>query len=183
MQPCPPGKGSYVYRQQNSGRMLGLWLLFPVKFWLVWALLSADVSNPIYWVTEASRRLSVCEEKEDRLVFLHGLQSGGKYFISTHVSKTKIVFKMVFPPVQSPDCWNIPQVPLPVCVPWRLVLKNKIWCFSVIWILVSWLSESKVCVSTHRFSQLFLQLAPPRCRWWQWARSPRAPPCWTRHTP
>lgn len=51
---------------------------FSVKFWLVWDLLSADVSNPIYWVTEASRRLSVCEEKEDRLVFLHGLQSGVK---------------------------------------------------------------------------------------------------------
>lgn len=36
--------------------------------------LSADVSNSIYWVTEASRRLSVCEEKQDRFVFFYGLE-------------------------------------------------------------------------------------------------------------
>lgn len=42
--------------------------------WCVWASLSADVSNAIYWVTEASRGLSVCEEKQDRLVFFYGLQ-------------------------------------------------------------------------------------------------------------
>lgn len=41
---------------------------------LVGSSLSADVSNAIYWVTETSRGLSVCEEKQDRLVFFNGLQ-------------------------------------------------------------------------------------------------------------
>lgn len=47
----------------------------------VGASLSADVSNAVYWVTEASRGLSVCEEKQDRLVFFYGLQTGvgGKF--------------------------------------------------------------------------------------------------------
>lgn len=42
--------------------------------WCVQGSLLADVSNAIYWVTETSRGLSMCEEKQDRLVFLYGLQ-------------------------------------------------------------------------------------------------------------
>lgn len=37
-------------------------------------LLSANVSNAVYWVTEASGGLSMCEEKQDRLVFFYSLQ-------------------------------------------------------------------------------------------------------------
>lgn len=39
--------------------------------------LSADVSNTIYWVTEASGGLSMCEEKQDRFVFFYGLKGTG----------------------------------------------------------------------------------------------------------
>lgn len=48
-------------------------------FWCVWGSLPADVSNAIHWVTEASRGLSMCEEKQDRLVFRYGLQEDDSY--------------------------------------------------------------------------------------------------------
>lgn len=38
--------------------------------------LSADVSDSIDWVAEASRGLSVCQEEQDRLVFFYSLQKG-----------------------------------------------------------------------------------------------------------
>lgn len=40
--------------------------------------LSADVSDAVHRVAEASRGLSVCEEKQDRLVLLYGLQRDEK---------------------------------------------------------------------------------------------------------
>lgn len=46
----------------------------PFILWCVWGSLSAYVSDAIHWVTEARRGLSVCEEKQDRLVLCYGLQ-------------------------------------------------------------------------------------------------------------
>lgn len=55
---------------------------------LIFNLLLADVSNPIYWVTETSRRLSMCEEKQDRLMFFNSLRE--EEGIITKKKKTKL---------------------------------------------------------------------------------------------
>lgn len=62
---------------------------------MVGGSLSADVSNAIYWVTETSRGLSMCEEKQDGLVFLYGLQRDVKGILVTGNGKFQTWLRLI----------------------------------------------------------------------------------------
>lgn len=99
MQPCQQGKGSCVCRGRQQyvvSEERSHIIFFARLSWSSEGSLSADVSNAVYWVTEASRGLSMCQKKQDGLVLLHGLEKWKIYIAIRHKSDPPIFPKDVY---------------------------------------------------------------------------------------